>query len=187
MGLQIEDGIGRGYSVEVTPGNALRIRGSTGSFEHAANHTDGVAFNTLFSQTLGGTDDCIYYMLNSDDKDLVVEGVTLYVSGACEIYFKIDASGTRNSASAITPANLSAGSGKSAQGTFEQGADLAGGAATLSGGTEFERLYFTGAAASSHHNFEQDVILQTNHTLTIWSATNAVSVAGTVVFNYHDA
>jgi hypothetical protein len=185
--MQIVDGQGRGNMAGVTNSHALQITGSTGSFEHEANHRQGLAFNALFAQTPSGGDDCVFYMENTGDLDLSIEGITLSVADACDVYIQIDATGTRNAASDVTPANLNGGSGKQADGDFEQGADLAGGAATLAGGVECERYRFYSASGtdSKHFNFNQDIILPTNHTMTVWVSA-AVAVMGTVVFNYHD-
>jgi hypothetical protein len=94
--------------------------------------------------------------------------------------------GTRDSATALVPTNSNAGSGLTADGTFEKGADLDGGAASLAGGYENERVKFRGATDSDHYNFEQDLIIPKNATLTIW-VDSVVTVLGTVYLNYHTA
>lgn len=161
--------------------------------EHHVNHVHGEAYSVKFSQSPTAADDCFFYMANTSELDLVIEGITLgFIDGTAaddpEIYMKLNDLGSRNSATALTPVNLNAGSGKSADGTFEQGADLDGGAATLTGGTEFERLVYAndGDVSSSHFNFEQDLILPKNKTLTMWANDSGATYFVTVFFNYHD-
>jgi len=185
MGLQIEDGQGRGYSAGESEENRLLTDCITSSNEHHVNHLHGEAYNVYFSQSPTANDDCIFYMVNDSDTDLCVEGIKIYVSAACEVYVQINDKGTRLSATALTPVNLNGGSGKSADGTFEKGADLDGATSTITGGSELERFKFIGEAATDTFNFEQDLILPKNSTMTIWCDTSAATVNGTVIFNYH--
>jgi len=181
--MQIEDGTGTGRKASVNHENRLRSESVSSTTEHHINHHEKQSYNALFSQTPAGADDCIFYMQNASTTDLCVEGIWLYIAGATEIYVQINDIGTPASGTTVTPANLNAGSGNMATGTFEQGTDLAAGAA-LSGGTEIERYVFSAATDTKRFNFEQDVILSKNTTLTIWSSL-AVAIKGTVVFNYH--
>ena len=181
--MYIEDGTGTGRKAGVTPHGRLEVLAVTASTEHHANE-EGEAYHLLFDQAPTGADDCIVYVQNSDDDDMCIEGVWLSPSAACEIYFELGATGTRNAATATVPANCNAGSGHVADGTFEVGADLAGGAATLTGGVEVERFVFRAAANSAFFNFEQDIIVPKNSTFTIWSSAIA-TVNGTLAFNHH--
>jgi len=185
MSIKIEDGQGNGYSVGVSQCNRLLSESVTSSNEHNVNHEHGEAFNVYFSQSPTANDDCIFYMVNGSDTDMSVEGVKMYVSAACEVYFQINDKGTRLSATALTPINLNGGSGKSASGTFERGADLDGATSTITGGSEFDRYKFIAETATAMLNFEQDLILPKNATMTIWCDTSTATVNGTVIFNYH--
>jgi len=191
--MQIEDGHGSGNKARVVEGNKLYTKAVTVSVEHETNHDEGLAFSVPFSQSPTAADDCIFYMINSADEDLIVEGVTCGVINCTAddtLYFKLGDAGTRNAASDLTPVNNNAGSGNAAQGTWEQGADLDGGAATLTGGTEFDRLVMAGVTdkTSSHYNFEQDIILTKNNTMTAWVGGSATGTWYlTFHFNYHDA
>ena len=181
--MYIDDGTGTGSKAGVTDGNRLSVLAVSASTEHFANEI-GVAYHLLFDQAPTAGDDCIIYIHNNDDEEMCIEGVWLSPSGACEIYFQLGDTGTRNAATDIIPANCNAGSGSEADGTFEVGADLDGGAATLAGGTEVERYVFRAAANSTYFNFEQDIFLPRNGTFTIWSSAVA-TINGTIVFNYH--
>ena len=186
-GFQLMSGIGNNKPMGVNDRNRGMVDSISSSIEHHVNHHDGLAFNALFSQAPTANDDCIFYLENTSDIDLTVEGVKLSVSAACEIYFKIGASGTRNGATVVVPGNCNGGSGNKADGNFEQGADLDGAPATLNGGYEIERFVFRAATDSESKNFEQDVILPKNTTLTMWCSAAGVTSTVTLPFNYHEA
>ncbi|KKM16292.1 hypothetical protein LCGC14_1687370, partial [marine sediment metagenome] len=147
----IDDGKGTGSKAGVTTRNRLLVTAIQSSIEHYVNHNEGQAYQILFEQAPTANDDCIFYLQNTHvTKELVIQGITLYVSAACEVYMKLGASGTRNSVSVLTPANLNIGSTNAAQGTFEKGADLDGGSATLNGADyEIYRYKFIGETRST--------------------------------------
>ena len=185
MPVQIVDGMGRGYVAGVCSENRLRVTAVSQSIEAHTNQDEGQAYHLSFSQSPTANDDCILYIQNDDDDDLILEGFYLYVSAACEVYVKLGDTGTRNSATTLTPVNANAGSGNTATGTFEKGADLDGGSATLTGGSEFMRWIFTAASTTDFYNLECDCIIPENQTLTLWCDTSTVTVTGVAVFFYH--
>lgn len=183
--MRIEGGTGNGYAAKVDSENRLFSDCITRSAERHANEDHGEAYHVLFSQSPTANDDCIFYMTNnSETRNLIVEGIWLYVSAASTVTIKLGDKGTRGSATTLTPVNCNAGSGNTADGTFEKGADLESG--TLTGGSTVEMYTFTAAATSKFFNFEQDIILPKNQTLTIYSSLSTATVTGTVVFNCHE-
>ena len=188
--MQIEDGKGTGNKAEVTS-NKLEVIAVTVTEDHHANHASEDSYNIIFSQSPTAGDDCIYYMVNSDENDMIVEGMTLGFTGSAEVdaevYVQVKNTGTRGSATALTPANLNAGSGKTATGTFEKGADLQSGAGSLATGTEIERFLISGVTdfTSTHFNFNQDVIITKNQTMTIWASEAGPTYYITLPFYYH--
>jgi len=187
----IEDGKGSGRLASVGAENRVNVNAVTSTIEHHINHDEGTAYSLTVSQSNTAAGDCILYMLNSEELDMVIEGFTIGVINCTaddSIYFKIGDTGTRNSGVDVTPVNLNGGSGKSVVGTFEQGADLDGGAATLAGGSEFERFVMAGVTdlVSKDFNFPQDLILPKNRSLTAWvdgSGTGTWYL--TIHFNIH--
>ena len=143
-----------------------------------------------FNQSPTAADDCIAFIKNTSEDDMVIEGVTLGVKNCTaddSFYMKLGDTGTPNSGTAFTPVNMNAGSGNLAEGTFEYGADLDNAGAALSGGSEFERYVFAGVTDSSSacYNFPMDVVLPKNRALSMWvggSATGTYYV--TVSFYY---
>jgi hypothetical protein len=181
----ITGGTGNGFAAGVTEENRLQSDCITQTQESHANAHEGAAYHALFDQSATAGDDCIFYMFNNDSTDILVEGIWLSASAACEVYIKLGDTGTRNGATAITPTNCNAASGNTADGTFEQGVDLDGGAATLTGGTEVERYVFRAANNSTYFNFVQDIVIPKNQSLTIWNSSATPTVNGTVVFFFH--
>ena len=182
----INGGTGNGYAAKVNSSNMLLVSSVSSTVEHYINHINKRAYNIVIEQSPTANDDCIFYMENTSDDGLIIEGVMLSVDAACSVYLKLNDEGTRNSATDVTPVNLNAGSGNTAEGNFEYGADLDGGSATLTGGTIFEKYVFTAATNSDLRNFEQDVILPKNRTLTMWCSSSAATVNATIIFNYHE-
>ena len=184
----IKDGTGKAYLAAVDIDNRLKTSAVQSSVEHHINHDEGEAYNLLFEVTAGDADLTIVYMQNGNSTDIVVEGIYVYVSAACELELKRGASGTRNAAVTETPVNLNAGSNQSAAGVFESGADLAGGAATLDGNEVTMFKYkFVGEMATKFFNFDQDIILPPNQVMTLTCDTNACTVHGMIPFNYHNS
>jgi len=184
--MHIQDGTGKGYQAEVNAEHRLQVGAVTYTAERHSNEAEGNAYQVLFSQSPTAGDDCIFYMVNSSQTmNLIAEGIWLYVSAAGEVSVKLGAKGTRNSATALTPVNCNAGSGNSADGTFEKGADLDGGSATLTGGSIVSMYKFSAATDTKYFNFEQDIIVPQNQTLTLWCSSASPTVTGHLVFNYH--
>ena len=184
--MQIQDGHGTGNTAQVNDEGRLQVGAVTYTSERHANEVEGQAYHVLFSVSATAANDCIFYMVNSSDTlAMIVEGIFLYVSAAVEVSVKLNAKGTRNSATALTPVNCNASSGSTADGTFENGVDLDGGAATLTGGSIVSMYKYIAETATHYVNFEQDIIIPRNGTLTLWSSSGTPTVGGHVVFNYH--
>jgi hypothetical protein len=180
-GVHIQDGGGSGHLAHVTKAGQLEVSARSVTAEHFANEMMGRAFHIPFEQSPTAGDDAIFYMENTGASDILIEGITIAVDQACEVYFKINDRGTRNGATAIVPVNVNSQSGLDLDAIVEQGVDLDGGAATLTGGAEFDRLKFFAARNSAHFNFEADVLLATGGAMTIWCDAAAATVLATIV------
>lgn len=180
----IKDGLSSA-TAGVTSDNRLRTSAATTSIEHVVNHHNGDAYSVIFEMSASAADDCVFFMKNenTNGKDLVVEGIRFCVDSACIVSVKIGDTGTPASPSSLTPVNLSAESGKSADGTFNQGPSLDNGSALTGGNTIYTYRYT--AATSEYVNFEQDVILGRNNALTIYMNNATTTVTGTFDINYH--
>ena len=166
----IEDGTGRGYKAHVNEENCLCAKAINVPVEHHVNQDHGEFYSIVLDQAPAAGDDCILYLMNDDDKDLLLSSVAIFASGAVEVYMKISDSGTRNGAGALTPVNRNAGSGNEADCTCEQGADLDGGAATLGGGTEIDRIAVEANKQTLKIEWCSAIIIPKNQTMTLWAS-----------------
>lgn len=192
--MQIEDGHGTGAKAQVVNGKRLYVHAVTTSIEHEINHDEGGAYHVIFNQSPTAADDCIFYMKNTDDMDMVIEGMRVagksFTADTDSVYIEIGNTGTPTGTTALTPANVNAGSGNIATGLFYKGADLQTGGGDLATGVEIERLWFPGTITDIigfNHNFPQDVIIPKNKAFTIWiGGSNAGTWYFTIYFNYHE-
>lgn len=185
----IEDGTGTGNRVRVDNENRLVTKTVSVSLEHHINEDEGKAYNALFAVNPDGDDDCIFYLKNNDNDNLIIEGVWLSVSGAEEVYYKIGEVGTavKTNGADIIPANMNAGSGKTANvicySNISDGAvDITG----LSGGSIIQKLWLTSASDTKFFNSETDIIIPKNKSFSIYCVGGDVLIRGTVVFVFHD-
>lgn len=177
----IEDGKGNGKSVEINDENMMMVNAIAASPEHHINHTHGDAYTVRFSATPTGAGDCFFYIKNTSDKDMIIEGGALYCEADEYFDIKINDSGTPVGGTDITPVNLNSGSGNIATGTFQNGNDITG----LSGGNVAYRIYHANTKSSVFINFEMDIILKKNGVLTAYCQTGTTALAGHIDIAYH--
>lgn len=182
----IEDGTGKGFKVHVTEENCLCAKSITVPFELHTNQDHGQSYSIVLDQAPTAGDDCILYLKNDADDDLLITSMAIFASGAVVVYMKLGASGTRNAAAvALTPVNRNAGSGNAADCTCEQGADLEAGGGTLAGGEEVERMAVEANKQSLKIYWHSGIIISKNRTMTLW-ASAIVTVNATIGIFFHD-
>ena len=114
---------------------------------------------------------------------MVIEGLDISVDQACEMYGYLGDEGTiTGSPTELTPVNVNTGSGLEADCTAYRDDDMGG----LSGGTEFMRYVFRAATDSAHLNFENDVVLSENGTLTLYVDTASTTINITWYFYFQE-
>ena len=181
MGFIIEDGKGTGLTVGVDGTNRLEINAVNQSVEHFINHQHGLAFNVLFSATPSAPGDCFFYLKNTSEQDMNLEGFWIWLAANEYIDIRLGDTGTPSGGTPITPINLNAGSGNVATGVFQNGNDITG----LTGGLTSHRVYHASSQSSKYWNFNQDIIVPKNRTVSMYAQTGTTPLAGTLVFNYH--
>jgi len=172
-----------GRTAGVNSENRLEVDSVMQTVEHHVNTVELEAYHITFEQaSAAGADYCIFYLINNADDDIFVEGFDIYISQACEVYFKLNDTGTPGgSPTAVTPASVNAGSGSIADGTFYQDDNMTG----LSGGTEIARYKFIAETATQYFNFECDVIVPKNMTFTIYLDTASTNVIMNIPIYFH--
>lgn len=181
----VDDGKGNGSRLGINRENRALTDSIIQTVSHHINHDEGLSYNVLLEVAPTANDDCIGYMENTSETDLIFTNAKISVSGACKVYFKINAKGTRNGPASLIPVALNSGSGIEADGVFESGADLDGGSATLSGGLRFDEIIYRGASDTAFYVTPQGIVLKKSGTLTVWCDTAGVLVTLNLGFDYH--
>lgn len=179
MGLQVEDGTGRGYLTKVNDQNQLVTAAISRSVEHHINHDLGRSYHLLFEVNATSANNCVLYIKNGSEDDLVLDELQIRVAAPCDINFYLNDTGTPSGTTSLTPANVNAGSGNAASGDFYSSAGITG----LTRGTKVERIWQT-STQSSTINFPGDIILPKNKTFTMCPATSGVSILGRILLYY---
>lgn len=182
----IEDPL-TGDRARVSDEGQVAVRAVMRTVEHHANHYHGRAYNALFAVNPDGANDCIFYLKNNDDEDLIVESVWWQTSAAEEVYYKLGDTGSavKTNGADITPANLNAGSGQSADVTcYSNTADGAVDITGLSGGVTIQKLWLT-SAASVLFNCDQDIIVPKNQVFSIYCVGGDTNLRASVTLHFH--
>ncbi len=176
-----------GEPTVVTPKGKARTYSVTESEEHHTNESDGLCFTWQFSEDADANDDCIFYLRNTDDRGLMLEGIDLYVTSDAEVYIELGGSGTTATGTAITGTNMNAGSGNVADVTCIHDGDVEAGG-TFSGSTECNRYKYTeGTTYDTHHiNFPMDIVIPKNQVFTLWCSAAGVVIVATLYGYFHD-
>jgi hypothetical protein len=177
----IRDGEGKGYLAGVTNENRLKIGGVTVSKEHHTNFAHEDSYNMLFTVTPTGAGDYFLYMKNTSTDPIVCEGFQIQAPTNEIISITLGMTGTPVGGSTTLPSNLYAGSPKRAVGTFETGADITG----LSGGMVVAKYAIAASNESKFRNFDADIVIPQNQTLTMSATTGAIALLGFIVM-WHD-
>ena len=184
--MLIEDGTGAGYKVHVNDEHCLCAKSIVLALALHTNQDHGESYSVILDQAPTAGDDCILYLQNDSDKHLYISSIAIFASGAAEVYMKLGAIGTRNGAATLTLVNRNAGSGNEAECTCEQGADLDGGAATLAGGDEVDRIAVEANKQSFKYRWQSDIIITKNQTMTLW-ASAIVTVNATIGVYFYES
>lgn len=174
----IDDGTGSGRKAEVNKNNKLMVNAVAASPEHFIN-TKGQAYSVSFAATPAGPGDCFFYMKNTSDTDMIIEGFGLYLVANEYVDVNLKVEGIPIGGSDITPINLNGGSGNLADGDFENGNDITG----LTGSVAY-RFYHASGNDTKYHNFEMDIILTKNQTLMLCIQTGTTALAGFINIAY---
>jgi hypothetical protein len=170
-----------GNTVKIDGDNRLHVDSISKSVEHEANHSNGISYSVSFAATPSAEGDCFFYMKNTAETDMIIEGIGFYMAADQYFDIKMGDLGTPSGGASITPVNLNGGSGKSAIGLFQQGVDITG----LSGGGVAYRIYHASSTGTVYTNFEQDIILPKNSTFSLYIQTGGVPLAGFIDMFYH--
>ena len=176
----IEGGTGNGYRAGVTPEHRLLTYAVTATEQLHVNTTEQECYSIVLDQNPTSTNDCVLYIKNTSDMDLVLVSIGCFASGATELYFQINNTGTATSATTLAAVNRNAASSKTADATIQQGPDL-----QLTAGDEVDRIVLSAANLFIKHRWDSGIILPKNGTFTIWTSADMV-VNATLTVYFHD-
>lgn len=155
--------------------------------QHHAAHEHGEAYTMDIDNVVSDADgNCIVYIQNTDDKDLVITSITIWVASNkddanLEAYVGEALSAVANNTS-ITPTNVNPGSAKAATGVFYVN-DGSGDLTTLSGGAICGR--FKPRETVQKWEKKSGWILPENQTFTL-KCTKDNTFRGYISFYYHE-
>ena len=191
--MLIEDGQGSGKTVGITSSHRMKVTSISATPEHYANHNNGLAFNMLFCETPTPSDPssfadddkiCFLYVKNESNKDMIIEGIEFRLDGTAQtevIEIQANDGEVPIGGNGNTPANLNLGSGNVADGVFLSSNEITG----VSEGTLMFKYYIESSNTTQHINFEQDFVIPTNNTLTIWARNGLNEICGMLIFFYN--
>lgn len=185
--MLIDDGTGRGYRAKVDDENRVFIDGVATMCDHHANHHHGEAYTMDIDGVQ--TDGVSYWLAiikNTSDIDLQITEIVGWVPSFSNTQiYEAYIGGTfvyATNGTAVTPANLNGGSGKTATGDFYVN-DGSGNITTVVAGDMVGRFVFgtTPIAWASGAHW----ILPKNQCFMLWSDL-AEKLTGYVSFYYHN-
>lgn len=180
MPHMIKDGTGSGSLTKVTSDNYLQTNGHAQSFSLHAAHSAQDYYGVSMQGTATVPSAIIGYIKNTDDKDMIIDFFTVYSTAATQLFTSIGGSGTPSGGSDVVARNVVAGSGKTANGTFQQGNLISG----LTG-TNIVLVTITPADETKVYDY-MPLIIPKNQILTYSSLQTSAQVTVGTGFYYHD-
>ncbi|HUX30704.1 MAG TPA: hypothetical protein VMV78_08780 [Thiobacillus sp.] len=178
--MLIDDGKGKGFRAGVDSENRLETFSVVQDLQFHINEVEGQFYSLVVDQVTGGTNRHNIYIKNTSDQKLLITSVTAFAtSTATELYALLGVTGTATSPSTGTPVNRNAGSGNTATGTFQYGANLA-----LTGGSEVDRWFVDNDLAAVKHEWGSALVLPQNATFVLASSAST-TINVTISFGYH--
>ena len=179
--MRITSGAGVENAAEVDRELRLHVNAIGIDLQMHINEDEAEYYSLVLDQATGGTNRHIIYIKNtSQTSNIVISSITAFATTtATELYALLAVTGTATSPTTATPVNRNGGSGNTATGTFQTGANL-----TMTGGSEVDRWKVLNDVASAKHSWDSGLILPKNATFVLASAANT-TVNVTISFGYH--
>jgi hypothetical protein len=191
MGLQLEDGKGRGYAVAVNSEHRLEVESYNVPFSHGISE-DGkhfiIPFNTVALPTLTVTNTGGYFLTvkNESDDNMTITHICVSsdTSGMILQAVKGVTWGTLGNETEVTPVNGNLTSGQTADATAYQWDEVGDGITGITGGSLIYGLQLE-AGGSSHLAEDGGLILGKNDTIAFY-AKKAGELNGHMCVSLHE-
>jgi hypothetical protein len=179
----IEDGTGSGHKAKVNDEYELETRAQTTGRAEWENHNHERAYAMYFSQAAAnsGANECLGYIKNTADLDLVIDEISIHATAADTIYVS-KVTGTAAGGSSITPTNANVGSGLTATVTTMQHTAITG----LTDGGRLMNFYLA-ANGFVVREPKATIIIKKNSAIAIYTTTNqANTLKVNIWFHFED-
>ena len=171
-----------GDKAGVTSANRLKASCVTVSSAHEVNHSTGDAYSFRIDETPTGALDCVGYIKNNSDSDMVIDMIIAGAASDETIIVKLGDSGTTSGGAAATLTNLNAGSGNIADVTAETGSDITG----LSGGSTAMGFFVKGGESSKQFQIPSSFIIPKNKIISFYAKTGGIAVLTGALITFHN-
>jgi len=171
-----------GYKAEINEENRIKAECVAITSAHHANHHEKEAYSFRIDVTPTGAGDCIGYIKNNSNNDMVIEEIVVAVDSNETIIIKIGDIGTPSGGSSVSLTNLNAGAGNIADVTAESGVDITG----LSGGAIAMGFFVKGGESSMQFPIPPSFIIPKNQTISFYVKTGAIPVLVGALITFHN-
>jgi len=154
----------------------------TESIEHHTNSHEENAYNYQMSEIPDASGATIVYIKNENDTNMILEGMNIMNQETQMYELSLGDTGTPAGTITVTPANVNAGAGQVADGTFYTGSNMTG----LTQGTVIDRVWAVSSSGTQYLNFDMDVIIPKNQTFAIRTGITGSKTNITIPLYYHE-
>jgi hypothetical protein len=177
----IEDATGSGWTAKVTKESELIVLAHTVSQNHEINHEKQESYVLYSDLTSGGAGNTVLYIKNTDTtNDIVVNWYRFWSGASAEAIDIIFGQTGTAVGTAVTPTNMTVGSGTTAIGTFLEGTDITG----LSGGVQMDRIRLSGDGKDVVGNYPGDIIIPRNGSISLQTVDGSIATEISLSFYY---
>lgn len=177
MGLNIEDGTGKGYQAKVNDKNMLLTMSVSNSVQQYANRV-GQFYSCKITVTPSGAGKCFYYFKNTCEFDAVIRRLSTHVGTNEVIKMYINDSGNPVGGIDYIPINRNGGSANLCECVVKYGQDIT----ELNGGSHFDSIHIPADNDTHTYRLESGVIIPKNKTFTLYAVTGNIEIDFTLTF-----
>lgn len=178
--MLLEDGRGRGNSVEVTDDHHLSTNSITRTAYEYWNRL-GTVFSVAFEVTPSGPGQCFFYLRNTSEFNMYVKRIKLVTPTVGErIGVWIGDRGTPVGGTDISPVNLNTSSGFISPSESLYGVDITG----LFEGKMADEVTVAAGGSTKTFEFESAIIIAPGTTMTLYAVAGSVLVRGSLVYGF---
>ena len=173
--MQIEDGTGNGYKVGVNDKNMILTSSVRRGLNFYANR-NGNFYSSTIIVTPDSTNDCFYYIKNTNEADLVIQRISVHVASNEVLKGYLNDTGTPIGGLNYIPINRNGGSNKLCSCIVAYGSDIIG----LSGGDHFDSFYVPADHMTHTYRWEAGIMIPKNRTFTLYAINGNIEIDFTV-------